>query len=442
MLKFMKDRWYVTLGILVLLSVVILAGKEYLRESPSDDANQIEQVSTSKDSGETSTNLVENGRSQDTIDNNKDSVTPSPTIGLTAEEGDFDYYLYSLNFVDENNGWVIRFKYNEVNVQDSTGLIRTKDGGKHFDEYENNDFLLQKVAFINSEVGWALAMDRNQELTDGVTTMVHILKTIDGGINWEVQYSCDAIYGDDLDILAMNDEIIQVIINGLMYRSKDGGSSWITSNLTVKDFIAEHLEFVTAKEGWVSGVVKSSSLTDQNQISEGNTLIEPNYTVYILHTTDGGETWSKQFSKEYPNEWNRTVGISFADSQNGWMLTCNYGTFNGELYHTVNGGSQWEKVNEVRVCRPYAQDIEAMTENTLFIPFNHGAGPIDGGLFYSKDSGKTYNYRSMEDGINNSNGVNFITPTLGYAILDEEDDKNLMKTEDGGKTWIKLDINK
>ncbi|MFT4143287.1 MAG: hypothetical protein QM644_02440 [Mobilitalea sp.] len=447
LLKFMIDRWYVALGVLVLLGVVIVIGKEYFRESPSEDSNQIDQVSISDDTGESLTDSMINGNSQDFVDNSKVNVTaspiPSPAISLTTEEGElYNYYLYSLNFVDENNGWVIQFKYNQVNVQDSTNLIRTKDGGKHFEAYKNNDFLLQKVSFINSEAGWALAMDRNQEMTDGVTAKVHILKTVDGGIHWEVQHSFDSIYGDNLDIQAINDEIIQVIINGIMYHSKDGGSSWIKSDATVKDFSAEHLEFVSAKEGWVSGVVKSSDLTDQSQMIESDTLMEPNYTVYILHTTDGGDSWSEQFSKEYPKEWNKTIGISFADSQNGWMLTCNYGTFNGELYHTANGGSQWEKVNEIRVCRPYAQDVEAVTEDSLFIPFNHGAGPIDGGLFYSPDGGKTYNYMSTEDGISNSNGINFITPTLGYAILDEDNEKDLMKTEDGGMTWVKLDLNK
>ena len=446
-LKFMKYRWYVTLGALILLSVAIIVGKEYLRESPSENSDKSNQVSISDDSGENIANLMDNEKSQDVIDNNKNNLiaspTPSPAISLATGKGDLnDYYLYSLNFVDENNGWIIRFKYNEVNVQDSTSLVRTKDGGEHFEEYENNDFLLQKVSFINAEVGWALALDRSQEMTDGVTAKVHILNTVDGGIHWEVQYNCDSIYGDNLDIQVINKEIIQVIINGIMYRSKDGGSSWIKTNFTVKDFIAEHLEFVTAKEGWVSGVVKSSDLTKQNQASNDSTPKKQNYTVYILHTTDGGENWGEQFSQEYPNEWNKTIGISFADSQNGWMLTCNYGTFNGELYQTTNGGSQWEKVNEFRVCRPYAQDIEAVTEDILFIPFNHGAGPIDGGLFYSEDGGKTYNYMSTEDGINNSNGINFISPTLGYAILDEDDEKDLMKTEDGGKTWVKLDINK
>ncbi|HWT77171.1 MAG TPA: hypothetical protein VN258_20915, partial [Mobilitalea sp.] len=119
-------------------------------------------------------------------------------------------------------------------------------------------------------------------------------------------------------------------------------------------------------------------------------------------------------------------------------MICNYGTFGGELYNTRNGGSDWEKVCDIGGCRPYAQELEAVTPEILWIPKHSGAGPIEGGLSYTVDGGKSFNFIGEESGFVNSNGVEFVTPSLGWAIMNGFQDKYLMKTVDGGKTWDKV----
>jgi photosystem II stability/assembly factor-like uncharacterized protein len=139
-------------------------------------------------------------------------------------------------------------------------------------------------------------------------------------------------------------------------------------------------------------------------------------------------------------EWNETIGISFADDNNGWLLIANYGTWDGDLFHTTDGGTEWERINKLRVCRPYAQGLEAVTQDFLIIPMHHGAGPIDGGLFYSKDGGKNFQFMGSEGEINNSNDVDFVTQSLGWAIMNGYQEKYLIKTDDGGKNWTRVDL--
>ncbi len=366
------------------------------------------------------------------------SITPTITPSIESEDIDYSYDLYSLDFVDESNGWVILWNYNTPNMHDTTSLVHTMDGGTTWESYESQNCLLEKVSFANSKIGWALAVKGYPYRNDGTSEIYQILYTEDGGINWTIQANHAAICGESLDILAYGTKSACAVIGGILYRTEDGGKNWFIVDIPVTNFYAEHISFTNDSNGWVSGVVKSSTTYEKTSTDITSKPDEIYYHIYVIHTTDGGKSWQTQFMQNCGNEWNETIGISFADNDNGWFLTCDYGTFDGALYHTDDGGSKWELVSKMRVCRPYAQEVEAVTSKILWIPMHAGAGPIDGGMYYSEDGGKSFDYVSTESGIENSNGVEFITPTLGWAVMNGYTEKYLIKTTDGGHTWNKV----
>jgi len=388
--------------------------------------------------------------SQDIEENGPDSTTVTPVItptisptstpSIVTEDTQYNYDLYSLDFIDEMNGWFVQWNYNDPVFYNTTSLLHTKDGGAHWESYASQDCLLQKIFFVDSNTGWALALEGHPGLTDGDHVTYQILKTEDGGRSWKLQLTQAVVYGVNYDIVAYDKKSVCVIIGGMIYRTEDGGKNWILVESPRKDFSAEHIFFADKGNGWVTGVVKSENSSEKDSSDSTTSQQAENYTVYVFLTTDGGESWTQQFSKDCGTEWNSTIGISFADNKNGWFLICNYGTFDGELYHTTNGGSDWEMIGGITVCRPYAQGVEAVTPKILWIPLHSGAGPIEGGLLYSEDSGKNFTFIGEEAGFVNSNGVEFVTPLLGWAIMNGFQDKYLMKTTNGGKTWDKVTL--
>jgi photosystem II stability/assembly factor-like uncharacterized protein len=231
---------------------------------------------------------------------------------------------------------------------------------------------------------------------------------------------CDGLYGASCDFAILDKDSVCAVISGKLYRTIDGGKSWVEMESRNEDFIAEHVFFSDELNGWISGVIGSS--------------------VCILSTSDGGKSYKEQFKKNFGSDWVETVGISFADKENGWFLIRNYGTFNGELYHTTNGGSEWNLANEIGGCRPYTQGIEAVSSEILWIPTHAGAGPIEGGLLYSEDAGTSFVKIGSEAEIVNSIQVEFLTPSLGFIIMNGYQEKYIMKSEDGGNSWVKISL--
>ena len=135
------------------------------------------------------------------------------------------------------------------------------------------NFELWAVDFIDVNKGWAVG--------DGGS----IVHTSNGGLTWERQ-SLDA---DTLKLRAVyfiNDLVGWVAgKNGALFKTTDGGNTWLDKNPdgilvekddeNIRDITS--IDFVGENTGWI-----------------GTTFPEiPPFEPYILHTTDGGDSWVK-----------------------------------------------------------------------------------------------------------------------------------------------------
>lgn len=91
-----------------------------------------------------------------------------------------------------------------------------------------------------------------------------------------------------------------------MLRTTNGGETW-TLTSTPEDL--EAVYFINANEGWACG-------------NDG----------YLIHTTNGGQSWSPQTS----GAGDKLRDIWFADAQNGWAVGKD-----GIFIRTINGGQTW-----------------------------------------------------------------------------------------------------
>jgi photosystem II stability/assembly factor-like uncharacterized protein len=221
----------------------------------------------------------------------------------------------------------------------------------------------------------------------------------------------------------------------------------------------------------------------------------------ILKTTDGGETWEKQFQTPLVN--NRPIylrSVGFTTPLNGWV-----GTVSEEqrLYHTTDGGETWTVVENlpenapVKICglsvvnesviyasgtndpkdRPprMMKTIDGgatwtaweMGEHaTILIDnyfINESCGWVVGGkadrditqptrddlipvVLYTEDGGKTWVNRVADISASFPLGewgwkIFFLNENIGFISLENFTKGAILKTTDGGKTWKRLQIN-
>ena len=153
------------------------------------------------------------------------------------------------------------------------------------------------------------------------------------------------------------------------------------------------VSFPTATEGWACGRYGT-----------------------ILHTSDGGATWS-------PQESHTTFtlsGISFADAEHGWAVG-NKGT----IVHTSDGGKTWTL--QQSPVDYFHMDVICMTPQKGFIVSERTH------ILATEDGGRTWEVRFKdEDYILKS--ISFCDDLHGWVVGEYG---HTYHTEDGGQTWKK-----
>ena len=343
------------------------------------------------------------------------------TVSISGE--DHSGTLHSLDLLDETTGYILQDQYSAEGKAYSQ-LLATQDGGTHWNKVGTDDTAFCTVRFTDRETGWAVSQTSGTGSGDIRYTLLH---TEDGGRRWTAQWQSKPGAATAPELWFSDSTSGYALVGGSLLVTRDGGTHWSAQSLG-RDFTPQHLCFTNASTGWISGIGGKNS----NVIS-------------ILHTKDSGAHWSVQFQKEYSDSYPiGTIGIDFAGQNTGWFLTSDLGTWEGELYNTKDGGTHWEKINEIRCIRPTPAGLCFVSAQVGWIPLDPGAGPIAGGLMVTRDGGKSFQVLggsgadSSEDAqkITNAQEVEFLSKEQGWAIgRDSEHGDFLVRTEDGGNTW-------
>ena len=113
-----------------------------------------------------------------------------------------------------------------------------------------------------------------------------------------------------VDATAVGKRLVAVGDRGYIATSDDNGASWKRAKAPAAPLLAS-VRFLDDKRGWAVG-----------------------HDSIILATTDGGETWVKQFSAV--EEQRPLLGVHFLDAKRGFAVGA-YGAF----YETSDGGAKW-----------------------------------------------------------------------------------------------------
>jgi len=169
----------------------------------------------------------------------------------------------------------------------------------------------------------------------------------------------------------------------------------------------------------------------QNQTPQGNSLramswvgLNDGWAVglsgTVLHTTDGGMTWTVQDSRTQPAR--DITGVSFATTSRGWLVG-----LAGTVKTTADGGSTW-----TTQTAGTAMNLRAVS----FADSNVGVAVGDAGaststIIYTSDGGGTWRAAATTSTVSLSS-VHMSSATTGWAVGGAG---TLLRTLDGGATW-------
>lgn len=263
---------------------------------------------------------------------------------------------------------------------------------------------LLDVHFFNRSVGWAVGVDGT------------ILHTTDSGSQWMNQYSGDTISWIWGVYAISEDSCWAVGGNKLLLKTIDGGNHWerLTFNNVQFDtsWKPQGVFFINHLIGWVTG----NYITDVADSS------------FILKTTDGGDSWVKQYLY-------RRCGatlLDVIDSNHAWVCCSQY------LMRTTDGVT-WERVQSIHYEDDF-EDVDFITPDLGWVTVSHWDGFSD--IYRSDDGGVTLVGPQREFPVSTSFiYTSFIDTAQGWLIGTNGflGQIEILRTTDAGTSWMKQD---
>lgn len=261
-------------------------------------------------------------------------------------------YATRIEFIDANYGW----------ASCGDGVVgRTTDGGSFWEQvftpFYNAEYY--GVSFINRNIGWMVA-----GWPDTIAAgQGYIVRSTDGGMSWDSLFRCSN-YEDYLDVYFF-DGLNGIVVGGdeqtyapVILKSNDSGFNWNQISAPANAYYLRAVDFV-GNNGWAVGRFGTIIHTTDGGNSwtpQTNLLISPN----------GGENWAGGSSHQI--SWSVITRATLFDvdfSSNLQGLACGQNI----VLYTTDGGQHWLVAE---------------------IPGTQGTGITGFRLLYSTDGGNSY----------------------------------------------------
>jgi len=266
---------------------------------------------------------------------------------------------------------------------------------------------IDDLFMINTQIGYSCRSDGS------------ILKTTDGGENWQKIAQNSTVYCRSIEFIDANRGFVGAFPNpgvttNILRRTIDGGINWvdISSALPTK-----------ALKG-ICGL----AVADQNTIYGGGNWYED--SGYIIKSIDAGNTWSLIDMSQYASS---IIDLFFINKDTGFATgKSNLPLEEATILYTTNGGIDWKIVYQGIPYNQYCWKIQRLTPRIYFASIEDIPSTDKTRILRSLDGGITWKSIIISDSYVRIQGVGFLTPMLGWA--GGANDKSF-ETKDGGKTW-------
>ncbi|MFZ3150985.1 MAG: hypothetical protein WA116_04790 [Anaerolineaceae bacterium] len=278
------------------------------------------------------------------------------------------------------------------------------------------------LSIFPSGAGWGYDLDQSA-----------IFHTADSAATWANVSPTEA------DLAGRSGAVFSFFLDGLnawfslpndetsfLYHTSNGGTTWTANEM---DTSAGSMYFLDAQVGY---------LLSCQGIAAGSEYVA------LYFTEDAGLTWQQRFAQppednptSLPSAGNKS-GFTFLDVNNGWVSGNVPVSDFIYLYHTVNGGVNWDLVSinlpDAATDNMYSSFPPIFTDQTTgFLPVRKYAADNSSStlIFTSTDAGGSWNYlSSIPDTIQHE----FVDGSTGWAM----GESSFFRTTDGAHTWKDL----
>lgn len=356
---------------------------------------------------------------------------------------------------------------------------------------------LLRIDMVDTTVGWAVGTLQG-------AIFERVLRTNDGGITWQ-----DVTPAERADDAGGVDTAVLAAFSGanmawvmyyapvpeaaseayFVYHTSDGGKTWQTgepldlNNMIMEFFLPGEMGFSDPQNGWVLAHLGAGMHKDY---------------VALYTTADSGQNWTRVLDPQMESGLSMScskTGVSFVDSQTGWITgNCN-GVMNGVFfYRSVDGGVNWQ---QVELTAPAAQPglleewntcgadaLLMMNADTMYLPVSCMMEDFRGTrwLYRSYDGGESWTpkaaalpfgaldlapmgvlwqlgstdrsgevprtlYSSTDDSetwdlvleeVLWDGQLNFVDAQNGWALVNLGETRQLLRSADNGRTWTEI----
>jgi photosystem II stability/assembly factor-like uncharacterized protein len=271
--------------------------------------------------------------------------------------------VYGVQFLDNQKGWAVG------------GLnwgVFTTDGGMTW-ERDTSLARVPKIIYSDCLHLWGIS-----ELRE------HIWRSSDGGLTWDYPTIIDTTVQFHIkDISALDNDILFVATDLGIYKSINGGDNWyLHSPQKISGF-----QFLDSVEVWGTGSTDYAEL---------------------LHSTDGGITWTDIVSVNNPSPYGVYEAVDFMDSQTGWIVGNSFTQgLKNFILNTSDGGQTW--VEQYSTVLP-------QLKNLCFVDSDYGwAIGEDGIILHTTDSGVSWNVQPSGSNLD-LGAISFVNRNKGWIV--------------------------
>ena len=351
------------------------------------------------------------------------------------------------------------------------GVAKSTDAGDHWQlVWKESEGAAENVhdAWITERfgVGWGenplnlTVADQDPNLSYG-TDLGRTMKTADGGSTWTAVYSRKASangwsttgldvtnsYGILFDPFDLKRQFIAYTDIGL-FRSEDGGRSWMSSTLGVPQEWVNTTYWVVF-DPKVRGRMWSvnSATHDLPRPKMWRRSSVATYRGGVCRSADGGKTWAK--ANAGMDQTAATHILLDASSPVDARVLYVAG-FGRGVYKSSDGGRTWFLKNQgITQAQPFAWRLAQGSNGTLFVLLARRSedgsigNPGDGAMYRSTDGAEHWQPVALPPGVNAPNGLaidprapeRLYLATWARAKGMHGDGGGIYISEDGGQSW-------
>jgi photosystem II stability/assembly factor-like uncharacterized protein len=354
-------------------------------------------------------------------------------------------------------------------------ILRSTDGGETFTQVNSNvSGDLWGLQMLNDTLGWACGTANSlTKTTDGGLTWQRIftpgytsdywwidfmpaplgnesygfiaangkvLRTTDGGQNWEIIQAGDSYPLFSIDIIDSL-HIAAAGYGGTGYAAKniyssDGGNTWINGQQTTTHEI-NCIKYINTDTGYIAmseiGMYKTTNRGQNWQSIAGiagigeyefvllseNTGYAAGTNLKIFKTENGYENWQRLIIND------NFADVFFTNETTGYVAS-------RTVYKTLDSGTIWFRLHNF----PTNVFTSALNSITFTDSLTGFAGGPPCRIVKTTDAGNTWfvaNRTGLADTIGTINKIFFINSATGWAVTSRG---GILKTTDGGDNWF------